>query len=215
MKKIILLLCIATGFAACNTKNDQGSPTAAIDGMFMAMKNGNMEDIKKFITKKDVAFMESAEKFAASIDPQAIEKMKAKMTDQFKEKVKNVKYTLKNEKVDGDKATVDAEVTDNGKIDTHTFNLVKEEGAWKISLINSGDGMFNSMKGNMGAGKGDLKKLVDEIERKGGRVIFAEDAIQEQQEKRQIAELARRQEQETQRQQENRQGIEYTINYQR
>ena len=63
--------------------------------------------------------------------------------------------------------------------------------------------------------KGDIKKLVDEIERKGGRVIFTEDAIQEQQQKRQIAELARRQEQETQRQQENKQGIEYTINYQR
>ena len=163
MKKIILLLCLAAGFAACNSKTDQGSPTAAIDGMFMAMKNGNMEDIKKFITKKDVAFMESAEKFAASIDPQAIEKMKAKMTDQFKEKVKNVKYTLKNEKVDGDKATVDAEVTDNGKIDTHTFNLVKEDGAWKISLINSGDGMFNSMKGNMGPDGKDIEQGLEKL----------------------------------------------------
>jgi conjugative relaxase-like TrwC/TraI family protein len=46
--------------------------------------------------------------------------------------------------------------------------------------------------------RGDLKKLVDEIERKGGRVIFAEDATQEQQQKRQIAELTRRQEQEKQ-----------------
>ncbi len=163
MKKIILLLCLSTGFEACNTKNDQGSPTAAIDAMFTAMKNGNMEDIKKFITKKDVAFLESAEKFASSIDPQAIEKMKTKMADQFKEKVKNVKYTLKNEKVDGDKATVDAEVTEEGKVNTHTFNLVKEDGAWKISLINSGDGMFNSMKGNMGPGGKDLEEGLEKL----------------------------------------------------
>jgi len=163
MKKIIVLLCIAVGFAACNGKTDQGSPTAAIDAMFTAMKNGNMDDIKKFVTKKDAAFLESAEKFVTSVDPEAIQKMKAKMGDQFKEKVKNVKYTLKNEKVDGDKATVDAEVTEEGKVQTHTFNLVKEEGAWKIALLNSGDGMFNSMKGNMGPDSKDMEEGLEKL----------------------------------------------------
>lgn len=164
MKKIILLLWMAAGFAACNTKTDQGaSPTAAIDAMFTAMKNGNMDDIKKFITKQDVAFLESAEKFMVSIDPEAIKKMKTKMGDEFKAKVKDVKYTLKNEKVDGDKATVDAEVTEEGKVNTHTFNLVKEDGAWKISLINSGDGMFNSMKGNMGPDSKDMEKGLEKL----------------------------------------------------
>jgi conjugative relaxase-like TrwC/TraI family protein len=41
--------------------------------------------------------------------------------------------------------------------------------------------------------KGDIKKLVDEIEKRGGRVIFTEDAIQGQQQKRQIAEMQRKQ----------------------
>lgn len=163
MKKIILLLCLASGFAACNSKNDQGSPTAAIDAMFTAMKNGNMEDIKKFITKKDIAMIESAEKLMNTIDSGAIQKMKTKMGDEFKAKVKDVKYTLKNEKVDGDKATVDAEVTEAGKLNTHTFNLVKEEGAWKISLINSGDGMFNSMKGNMGPNGKDIEAGLEKL----------------------------------------------------
>jgi septum formation inhibitor MinC len=63
--------------------------------------------------------------------------------------------------------------------------------------------------------KGDIKKLVDEIESKGGRAIFIQDVIEQQQEKRQIAELARRQEQEQQKQQENERGIEYTISQQR
>jgi hypothetical protein len=121
MKKIIAILCLASVFAACNNKTDQGSsPTAAIDAMFTAMKNGQMDDIKKYITKKDVAFMESAEKFVTSMDPDAVQKMKTKMGDEFKNKVKDVKYTLKNEKVDGDKATVDAEVTQEGKPETHT-----------------------------------------------------------------------------------------------
>jgi hypothetical protein len=149
--------------ASCNSKNDQGSPTAAIDAMFTAMKNGKMDDIKKFITKKDAEFLESAEKLANSIDPGAIQKMKDKMGDEFKAKVKDVKYTLKNEKIDGDKATVDAEVTEEGKLNTHTFNLVKEDGDWKISLLNSGDGMFNSMKGNMGPDSRDLEKGLEKL----------------------------------------------------
>jgi hypothetical protein len=127
------------------------------------MKNGNVEDVKKFITKKDVAFLESAEKFVTSVDPEAVKKMKTKMGDEFKAKVKDVKYTLKNEKIDGDKATVDAEVTEEGKQKTHTFNLVKEDGAWKISLLNSGDGMFNSMKGNMGPDHKDIEEGLEKL----------------------------------------------------
>ena len=164
MKKIILLFCLAAGFAACNTKNDQTSPTAAIDAMFTAMKNGNMDDIKKFITKNDIAMIESAEKLMNSIDSGAIQKMKTKMGEEFKAKVKDVKYTLKNEKIDGDKATVDAEVTEEGKVNTHTFNLVKEEGTWKISLMNAGgDNMFNSMKGNMGPDNKDMEKGLEKL----------------------------------------------------
>lgn len=165
MKKILVLLCLVAGFAACNSKTDQGSPTAAIDAMFTAMKNGNMEDVKKFITKKDVQFIEAAEKFVTSVDPEAVKNMKNKMGEEFKAKVKDVKYTLKNEKVEGDKATVDAEVTEEGKVKTHTFNLVKEDGAWKISLMNSGDGMFNSAKGNLGPDSKDMEEGLERLQK--------------------------------------------------
>ena len=162
MKKVLFALCFVAGLASCNSSDQGSSPTAAIDAMFTAMKNGNMDDIKKFITNKDVEFLESAEKLATSIDPDMIKKMKTEMGEEFKSKVKDVKYTLKNEKVDGDKATVDAEVTEGEKTDTHTFNLVKEEGAWKISLINSG-GMFNSMKGNMGPDSKDIEAGLEKL----------------------------------------------------
>ncbi len=162
MKKILFALCLTAGMAACNSA-DQGSPTASIDAMFTAMKNGQVDDFKKFITTADVAMIESMEKLANSIDPEAINKMKTKMGDEFKEKAKDIKYTLKNEKIDGNKATVDAEVTDGGKTESHTFNLVKEDGAWKISLLNSGGDMFNSMKGNMGPDNRDLKEGLERL----------------------------------------------------
>ncbi|MGB4846157.1 MAG: lipoprotein [Ferruginibacter sp.] len=96
MKKIFFVLCLVTGLASCSSSDQGSSPTAAIDAMFTAMKSGNMEDIKKFITKRDVAFLESAEKLATSIDPEAIKKIKDEMSDNFKSKVKDVTYTLKN-----------------------------------------------------------------------------------------------------------------------
>jgi len=166
MKKIIFILAIATSLAACNS-NDAGpstsSPTATIDGMFNAMKNGQIDDFKKFITKNDAAMIEEGMRLANSIDSNLVKKAKETMADEFKEKVKNVSYKLKNEKIDGDNATVDAEVTENGKTETHAFNLVKEDGAWKIALSKSGDGMFNSMKGNMGPGEPDLKEAMEKL----------------------------------------------------
>jgi len=166
MKKIIFILAIATGLAACNS-NDAGpstsSPTATIDGMFNAMKNGQIDDFKKFITKNDAAMIEEGMRLANSIDSNLVKKAKETMADEFKEKVKNVSYKLKNEKIDGDNATVDAEVTENGKTETHAFNLVKEDGAWKIALSKSGDGMFNSMKGDRGPGEPDLKEAMEKL----------------------------------------------------
>ncbi len=166
MKKIIFILAIATGLAACNS-NDAGpstsSPTATIDGMFNAMKNGQIDDFKKFITKNDAAMIEEGMRLANSIDSNLVKKAKETMADEFKEKVKNVSYKLKNEKIDGDNATVDAEVTENGKTETHAFNLVKEDGAWKIALSKSGNGMFNSMKGDRGPGEPDLKEAMEKL----------------------------------------------------
>jgi hypothetical protein len=63
--------------------------------------------------------------------------------------------------------------------------------------------------------KSEIKRLVYEIENKGGRVLFTQDVIEQQQRKQQIAELAKKQEQEQQKQQENEQGMNYEISYRR
>lgn len=170
MKQILFALCLTLLFAAC--KEPANPPTAVLDGMFTAMKAGNMDDMKKFITKQDVALLETAEKFMTQVDPEGIKKLKARMIEEFKEKAKNITYTLKNEKIEDDHATVDAEITtkdSTGKISDkpgkHTFELVKENNSWKIALSQPGNEMFNSMKGNMGAQKGNIKDGLDKLQK--------------------------------------------------
>ena len=162
MKKILLAICLLTGFASCNTK-DAGSPSASVDGMFNAMKQGNIDDMKKYITKADVNMMDGMENMMKNVNPEALAKIKEKVIKEMKEKAKDVTYSLKNEKVDGDNATVEAEVVENGKKTSHNLALVKEDGAWKISLRNPGNEMFNSMKGNLGSEKKELDDALEKI----------------------------------------------------
>jgi Domain of unknown function (DUF4878) len=169
MKKIFLAFCLITAFASC--KEPATPPTAVLDGMFTAMKNGNIEEMKKHISKSDVAMLDAAEKIMTSIDPEGIKKIKDRMTDEFKKNAKDIQYSLKNEKIDGDHATVEAVIVNNRpdsvageKTSTHTFELVKEDNAWKIALSKPGNEMFNSMKGNMGAKKGDLKDGIEKLQ---------------------------------------------------
>jgi len=163
MKKIVFVLSVIIGLASCAAK-DTVSPSAAVDGLVNAMKSGNIEEMKKFISKTDVALFESAEQLMKNVNPEGVQRMKDSVTANFKDKVKDVEYTLKNEKINGSTATVDAEITEGGKTETHTINLLKEEGTWKVSLMNSQGGMFNSMKGNMGAdGPGNMQEGLERL----------------------------------------------------
>jgi hypothetical protein len=171
MNKPILAFFLLISFAACN-QEPANPPTAVLDGMFTAMKNGNIEEMKKFITKSDVAMLNAAEQFLTAKDPENVQKIKARVIEKIKEEAKNVQYTLKNEKIDGSHATVDAEIVtkdtasqDGKKVSKHTFELVKEDNAWKIALSKPGNEMFNSMKGNMGKRDGDLKDGLDKLQK--------------------------------------------------
>ena len=171
MQKIIAACCLLLCFAACK-QPPANPPTVVMEDMFTAMKNGNIEEMKKFITKSDVAMLEAAEKFMTSIDPEGIQKIKSRMTEELKDKAKHIEYSLKNEKIDGDHATVEAEIVtkdtaaQNGKkITNQTFELVKEDNAWKIALTKPGNEMFNSMKGNMGSRKGNLKDGLEKLQK--------------------------------------------------
>ena len=170
MKRFLLLLSLSTAIASCNSA-DSSSPKVALDGMFNAMKNGDLDAIKKFITKSDVNMLETGEKLINSIDPEAVRKLKTRMSDEFREKVKYVSYSLKNEKIDGDQATVEAVITENtpdgqgaAKTGSHTFELVKEDGTWKIALTKPGNEMFNSMKGDLGPRNKGLEDGLEKLQ---------------------------------------------------
>lgn len=168
MKRILFALGFIITFAAC--KETAVPPTIVLNDMFAAMKKGDITEMKKYITKSDVALLEAAEKFMTSVDPEGIKKIKDRMTEELKVNAGHIEYSLKNEKIDGDHATVEAEIITkdtaavNGKkITTQTFELVKEDNSWKIALTKPGNEMFNSMKGNRGAQKGDLKTGIEKL----------------------------------------------------
>ena len=171
MKKIITAICLLLCFAACK-QEPTNPPTVVMEDMFTAMKTGNIEAMKKSITKADVAMLEAAEKFMTSIDPEGIQKIKTRMTEELKDKAQQIEYSLKNEKIDGDRATVEAEIiikdtaeVSGKKITKQTFELVKEDNAWKIAITKPGNEMFNSMKGNMGKRDGDLKDGLEKLQK--------------------------------------------------
>lgn len=168
MKKVLPLLFVIIGLAAC--KDQSEPPAATIDGMFSAMKTGNIQEMKNYITKQDVAMLDVAEQFLTKADPEGVAKIKTRMTEELKERVKDIQYSLSNEKIDGNHATVEAKITVKDstgapKTDTHTFELVKEENAWKLALTKPGNDMFNSMKGNLGARRGGLKEGLERFQK--------------------------------------------------
>ena len=168
MKKMGALILIAAFFVSC--KQPATPPTEVLDSMFNSMKHGDLQGMKKYITKSDVAMLETAEKFMTKIDPEGIEKLKTGITDEIKQRAKHIQYNFTNEKIDGDHATVDAEIMNTNPADsaaekksTQTFQLVKEDNTWKIALTKPGNEMFNSMKGNMGSKNQSLKNSIEKL----------------------------------------------------
>ena len=138
MKKIVALLTVSIILFSCNN-SDTSSPTNAINAFLGAMKKGDQTAFKSMLTKKDVEVMEVAEKMAKSMG--LSDETTKQLKDEYILKAKSATYTIKSEKIEGDKATVDVEIKDADKTDTQQFNLVKENGAWKISLFADMGGM--------------------------------------------------------------------------
>ncbi len=163
MKKILFALCMAACLAGCS--NESATPTATIDGMLAAMKMGSIDSMKKYITRSDAAMIEAAEKILTAVNPGAVSKIKEKIITEMKTAAGGIQYKLKSQKINGDNATVEADVTHEGKTTAHTFELVKEDGAWKIALSKPGNDIFNSMKGNLGNEKPDLRTGLEKLEK--------------------------------------------------
>ncbi len=144
MKYILGFLTIAVLLFSC--KGDAGSPKGTVGAFIEAMKKGDVEAVKKLITKSDASMLDLAQSMSktfAGASGDITEKMKA----EFIEKSKNVSFSIKDEKIDGDKAEVNVEIKENEKTTTEPFKLLKEDGSWKISLLSTGLNMGASHSG--------------------------------------------------------------------
>src|SRR5690349_13810015 len=134
MKQMLSAFLLAIVLFSCKS-GPSGSPKATVSSFINAAREGNLAEVKKYISKSDVSMLDIGETLLAKLDPEASKGMKDKMMKEFKEKTKDAKVEIKDEKTDGDNATVNVQFTNNGKTETHPFSLVREEGQWKISLL--------------------------------------------------------------------------------
>lgn len=170
MKNIVLVLFLAATLTGCKSQPDE-TPGLVMDEMFAAMKKGQVDDMKKYLTRADNEMLETAEKIITGIDPEGIKNIKSRVIEEFKETANGLQLNIKKEVVKGNRATVEADIINtrvpadsaNHKT-THTFKLVKENNGWKIALSEPGNEMFNSMKGNRGARQPDLKEGVTRLQ---------------------------------------------------
>lgn len=137
MRNLFFIAITSILFAACAGTNSE-SPKAVVNAFMEASKKGDIDGLKKYITKQDVSVLELGESFLKVLDSTQKNSMKEKMANDFKEKTKDVKIDIGNEKINGDNATVDVSITKEGKTETQPFTLKKEEGEWKISLMSTG-----------------------------------------------------------------------------
>ncbi len=137
MKKIIAFLALAIVLYSCKS-GSAGSPTATVKSFIEAAKSGNLEEVKKCISKSDVSMLEIGQSFLAKVNPDQAQQMKDKMAEKFREGTKDAKIDIGDEKIDGTNATVNVSFVHDGQTREQPFSLVKEDGQWKISLISTG-----------------------------------------------------------------------------
>ena len=102
------------------------TPTETVKAFITAYEKVDVEAMKKLLSKKSLEMLErSGEGEGQSLDDRLKEFMKAEQLP-FKGTPE-----MRNEKIDGDKATVEVKV--DGKWEPTP--LVKEDGAWKFSMM--------------------------------------------------------------------------------
>jgi hypothetical protein len=171
MKRILSCICLIAVLYSCKNAGS-GSPKGAVAAFIEASKNGDIAEIKKHITRSDVSLIEMGESMMAQFDPKGSKDMKEKMAKEFKDKAGNAKIEIKDEKIDGNNATVNVEFVMDGKTENRPFSLLKEDGAWKVSLLSTGmknagsddkDAMEAMKSMNMDSLKGAISQGMEEL----------------------------------------------------
>jgi len=137
MKKIVLLIICAALFSECSGPLNN-SPEAVVASFIDAVRKGDIEELKKYISSQDVSLLQLGENFIGNLDSASVRQMKEKMSTELRNKTSNAKIDIKDEKIDGDNATVNVNFNIDGKDNLQSFLLLKENGVWKISMSSTG-----------------------------------------------------------------------------
>jgi hypothetical protein len=115
--------------ATATTGTSSGStPTDAFEAYYEAIKEKDVNAVKKLFSKSMVTMMEEqAKRSNKTVDDVMAEGLK-----QASAEVPETMPETRNEKIDGDTATL--EVRDEKKDKWETIHFVKEDGEWKLSL---------------------------------------------------------------------------------
>ncbi|MEO6546760.1 MAG: DUF4878 domain-containing protein [Ferruginibacter sp.] len=167
MKKLLSCITLAITLFSCKNGTTTSTPTNTVKAFIDASKEGNLTEVKKYITRSDAGMLEIGENFLARLDSNAANEMKETMSREFKEKTKDANIDVKNEKIAGDSATVDVQFVHNGKTEARPFSLIKEDGQWKISLLSTG------MK-NSGPNQQDIQATLNNINMDSLKGVIAE-----------------------------------------
>ena len=121
---VLSLLCVTFVAPACSghasSPQPAASPTATMNAYYDALKQRDVEAVKKSVSKRYLTVLESAGVSAE----RAFQPMM--------EVLPGVRPATRNETIDGERATLEVRDEIRGRWDTVAF--VKEDGAWKIAL---------------------------------------------------------------------------------
>lgn len=124
MKKIylgVVLVLFVVGLTGCGGPK----PGKVVERFFGALEDGKIDEAVSYLSSRTIATL-GEEKWRASLVEISREMTMAGESADVK---------VISETVNGDIARVEVELTDSsGFTDTETFDLIKEEGDWKIEI---------------------------------------------------------------------------------
>ena len=127
MRKILAVLSIAgLALMACGGGGGASSPEDAVNGMFAAMKSGDIDAMAQYMPedeRSEITEMSDEEK-------EMVEDMLVMMAA--------IEYEIKGSEIDGDVAVVTVEISFMGETEEQEVELTLENGSW---VVTSG-GMF-------------------------------------------------------------------------
>ncbi|RKZ09708.1 hypothetical protein DRQ25_05410 [Candidatus Fermentibacteria bacterium] len=127
MRKILAVLSIAgLALMACGGGGGASSPEDAVNGMFAAMKSGDIDAMAQYMPedeRSEITDMSDEEK-------EMVEGMLVMMAA--------IEYEIKGSEIDGDVAVVTIEISFMGETEEEEVELMLENGSW---VVTSG-GMF-------------------------------------------------------------------------